>query len=159
MTRTETMRQARVGRASHTLLIGLLLLAFTVTTAAPAAAHNYGHECGQRVASNGFSCRLTSPTGSIRQIATYYNGTLRGSASASSGGGPGGAFSLCDNNANDTIDPRVRLEDTNGVIHEYNSSEGSCLTQRVDYTIRRFRVVNRNPSGEINHGTIWYGLP
>lgn len=160
MPRTHTIHQARARRAGRTLLFGLLVLAATAaTTSTPAAAHNYGHECSPMIPSNGFSCRLTSPASGIRQISTYYNGTLRGSGSASSGGGIGGAFSICDHNASDTIDPRIRVEDTNGVIREYNSAAGSCWTQEVSYVIRRFRVVNRNPSGGINHGTIWYSAP
>jgi hypothetical protein len=147
------MSLAGVARTGRLLLAGMLVLGSAgIATATPADAHAIGHSCG-KVASSGYSCRLTFPNSTVEGIESHYNGTLRGAGLVGDGG-----VMVCDNNGGDTIDPHLRVQYTNGVYEEFDSSgPGNCTPGDLDRGVRRYRLLNRGPNGgPVTHGTNWY---
>lgn len=132
---------------------------------APASAHDM-HECyDDDVDSNGFDCyhdnRHSGELRHTQYIHVYYNGDRRGTVEVIySGVAPFRAFEflVCDWDTGDTTDPRIRIQSAQtGLIYEFADRDSSgCDEIPVDMSVDRVRALNRNLSGDINHGTAWF---
>lgn len=152
---------ARRPRAIVTLLAGMLLLAAVgVGMPATASAHDGGHSCNGGFTGSGFYCSTLSSSKSLA-IYLYYNGTERGVVRVT-GTTPGATARICDSNPNDAIRPNLRVREAYPVYLEwhtyYSPSSGGCWDRTANYYVKDLRAFNRNLSGDVNHGTIYYDL-
>lgn len=154
-------RRARGAMAM--LATGLLLFgASAIANPAPASAHNYGHTCSPRIAADGFSCTHRhgiAADGEFDQILMYYDGELRSGILISYTSPVVTQYvAVCDQDAGDNTNPRARI-DIGSVVREFSTTRGDCSRYNVTLNVDRFRALNRNNSGAVTHGTIWYQSP
>lgn len=151
-------------RVLRSILLCIVIGAVGVAVPDPAGAHSYGHTCGPRVASSGFSCRLgtTSTDAHVqRYIRMYYDGRERGYAMLRFDHSSNIArlVRVCDADGGDTTVPALRIDtvDSTAPVYEYQAPRGACTTRQTHFQVWRHRAVTRNSStNSVNHGTIWY---
>jgi Putative metal-binding motif len=138
------------------LAAGALAVPPAIGLASVAGAHE-GHRCeGWR--SEGFSCTSNwDPAANAHVIVGYYSGSVRSEVTARFDSS--WRYLACDRRSDDNIRPTFGLDVVGASDYELPAPNGACIGLRTNRDVVAVRMLNRNDSGAITHGTIWYPVP